>query len=75
MNKLILHQPLSGPFYEEGCLIYASANVTSYVAHDYIWLYPAIFIAPLFVVLTISIHYIASGSKKIYSQSVLIHDQ
>ena len=60
--------PISGPFCQSGCVAYPYANVASYVPHDYIWLYPAIFIAPLFLVLAVCIHNYAPSGKKIYSQ-------
>ncbi len=64
--------PISGPFCQSGCVAYPYANVASYVPHDYIWFYPAIFIAPLFLVLAVCIHNYAPSSKKIYSQIGLL---
>lgn len=34
---------------------------------DYIWLYPAFLLAPVFVVLMACIHYYASNEKKVFS--------
>ena len=60
--------PISGPFCQSGCIAYPYTNVVSHIPHDYIWLYPAIFIAPLFLILAVCIHYYAPSGKKIFGQ-------
>ena len=61
--------PMSGPFCQKGCVTYPYEAVAAFVPHDYIWMYPAIFMAPIFVVLMICIHTCAPEDKKLFSQS------
>jgi hypothetical protein len=63
--------PMSGPFCQSGCVTYPYEAVAAFVPHDYIWMYPAIFMAPIFVMLLICIHNDAPDDKKIFSQSGL----
>jgi hypothetical protein len=63
--------PMSGPFCQSGCVTYPYEAVAAFVPHDYIWMYPAIFMAPIFVMLLICIHNYAPDDKKIFSQSGL----
>ena len=63
--------PMSGPFCQSGCVTYPYEAVAAFVPHDYIWMYPAIFMAPIFVVLMICIHTYAPDDKKLFSQSGL----
>ena len=60
--------PISGPFCRSGCISYPYAGVASNVPNDYLWLYPALFIAPLFLVLSTCLHHHVSSGKRIYSQ-------
>ena len=60
--------PISGPYCRSGCVAYPYPGVAAYVPHDYLWIYPAIFIAPLFLVLASCIHQQVSNRKRIYSQ-------
>jgi len=60
--------PISGPFCRSGCVSYPYSGVASYVPHDYVWLYPALFIAPLFLILAFCIHHDVSRDKRIFSQ-------
>jgi len=60
--------PISGPFCQSGCVTYPYANVASFIPHDYIWMYSAILLTPLFVILMTCIHYYADDDKKIFSQ-------
>jgi len=59
--------PISGPFCRSGCISYPYFSVVSHVPNDYLWLYPALFIAPLFLILAICIQGHTSSSKRIYS--------
>ena len=60
--------PISGPFCQSGCVTYPYANEVSFVPHDYIWMYPGIFLIAMFVILMTCIHYYADDGKKIFSQ-------
>ncbi len=60
--------PLSGPGCTSGCFTYPYHDAASMVPHDYIWMYPATLIAPLFVVLVVCIHRYAPREKRMYGQ-------
>ncbi len=47
---------------------YPYTDVASFVPADYLWQYPALLLAPTFVVLMACIHTYASGDKKVFSQ-------
>jgi hypothetical protein len=64
--------PVSGPFCQAGCVPYPYHDVAHLVPHDYIWMYPATLLAPIFVVLMACIHHYAAESKKLNSQIALI---
>lgn len=60
--------PVSGPFCVSSCVTYPYAGVASLVPHDYIWMYPAFLVAPLFLILMVCIHHNAPDDKKLFSQ-------
>src|SRR5713226_5808023 len=60
--------PRSGPFCASSCITYPYTNVASFVPNDYLWMYPGILLAPIFVVLMASIHLYAQDDKKVFSQ-------
>jgi hypothetical protein len=60
--------PMSGPGCVSGCIAYPYTAVAFLVPHDYIWMYPAILLAPLFVVLMVCLHHIASRDRKLFTQ-------
>ena len=64
--------PMSGPFCRSGCVTYPYEAVAAFVPHDYVWMYPAIFMAPIFVVLMVCIHNYAPDDTKIFSQIGLV---
>ncbi len=59
--------PVSGPFCTSGCVAYPYHDVGALVPHDYIWMYPAILLLGLFVVLMACIHAAAPESRRLYS--------
>lgn len=60
--------PISGPFCRTDCVTYPYSNVLANIPRDYLWMYPALLLAPIFVVLMVCIHHYAADSKKLYSQ-------
>jgi hypothetical protein len=60
--------PVSGPFCQSNCIGYPYEDVAALVPHDYIWMYPAILMASMFLVLMSCIHNYAAASHKLYSQ-------
>ena len=63
--------PMSGPLCRSGCVSYPYEAVAAFVPHDYIWMYPAILMAPVFAMLMVCIHNYAPDDKKIFSQAGL----
>lgn len=66
-----LTPPLSGPFCEGGCFEYPYNGIASRFPRDYIWMYPAISVSILYLVLMVCIHYHASAERKIFSHIAL----
>lgn len=62
-----LTPPLSGPFCEGGCFEYPYTGIISRFPRDYFWMYPAIIVSLLYLVLMVCIHYYASAERKIFS--------
>lgn len=65
-------EPLSGPFCLDGCFVYPFTNITSRFPADYLWMYPAMGVMLLYVILMSLIHFSAHENKKIYSQTGLL---
>ena len=65
----ILTPARSGPFAPAtNSITYPYTNVAAFIPNDYLWLYPGILLAFIFVVLMVCIHYYAPNDKKIFSQ-------
>ncbi len=60
--------PLSGPFCPGSCFEYPYADIAARFPRDYIWMYFAIVLNLVFILLTSTIHRHASGSGKLFSQ-------
>jgi hypothetical protein len=63
-----LTPPLSGPLCEEPCFEYPYTDIASRFPRDYLWMYPAMFVALLYLILMVCIHNYAGNAKKIFSQ-------
>lgn len=64
----IMTPPLSGPWCTGNCYEYPYTDITSRFPRDYIWMYPAMLVSALFVMLVACIHHYASENKKIYTR-------
>ena len=65
----ILTPARSGPFAPAAnSITYPYTNVAAFIPNDYLWLYPGILLAMIFVLLIACIHFYASNDKKIFSQ-------
>lgn len=65
----ILTPARSGPFAPvTNSISYPYTNVAAFIPNDYLWIYPGILLALIFVVLMVCIHFYASNDKKIFSQ-------
>jgi cytochrome bd-type quinol oxidase subunit 2 len=62
----------SGPFcMVESCITYPYTDAAAFVPNDYLWMYPAFLMGPLFVILVVCLHHYASVDKKVFSQIAL----
>jgi hypothetical protein len=60
--------PRSGPFCGmSSCVTYPYIDVAAFFPRDYLWMYPALLLTPLFVVFMACIHQYTSGDKKLFS--------
>ncbi len=65
----ILTPPRAGPFAPPADVIaYPYTDVAAFIPGDYLWIYPGLLLAFVFVVLMACIHYRASEQRKIFSQ-------
>lgn len=64
----IMTPPLSGPWCQGNCYEYPFTDIASRFPRDYIWMYPAILVSALFVMLIVSVHQYAEESKKLYTR-------
>lgn len=63
----IITPPRSGPFCQSGCITYPYPDVASFVPRDYLWMYPGIVLAMVFVMLVACIHYCTREDQKVFS--------
>lgn len=68
--------PRSGPFCTlklvGSCIDYPYTDVVAFVPGDYLWIYPALLMAPLFAMLVVCIHHYVAAAKQIFSQIALV---
>lgn len=67
-----LTPPLSGPGCQVGCFTYPYSDIASRFPRDYYWMYPAILISFVYVVLVACIHSTAPSEKKVFSHLGLL---
>lgn len=60
--------PRSGPFCGSACVAYPYTAVAAFIPQDYLWLYPGILLAPIFVILVSCIHSTAPEGKRVFSR-------
>jgi len=59
--------PRSGPFCQDECLVYPYTDAVAFVPNDYLWMYPAILIAPALLLLVAAIHHQATDDRKLFA--------
>lgn len=52
----VLTLPKSGPFCVQNCVGYPYTDIAAYIPGDFVWMYPALLPAPLFVILLTGVH-------------------
>jgi hypothetical protein len=61
----------SGPFCTSSCVTFPYTDVAAFIPADYVWLYPTLLLAPVFVILMACVHNHAAKDRKIFSQIAL----
>jgi hypothetical protein len=67
----ILTPPKGGPFCAEDCIGYPYTAFAARIPRDFLWMYPALLVAPLFVILVAEIHERAAPQRKRFSRVAL----
>lgn len=60
--------PRSGPYCQNGCVGYPYTDVAAFVPRDYLWMYPALVLTLLAMVLVECIHYQMPPSRRLLSR-------
>ncbi|NCN45024.1 hypothetical protein GW927_00530 [Candidatus Pacearchaeota archaeon] len=68
----IVTPPLSGPFCQVDCFAYPYTEIISRFPRDYFWMYPAMALSIVTMILFICLHLEASKEKKVFSLTALI---
>jgi cytochrome c oxidase subunit IV len=68
-----LTPPLAGPFCKAAnCFTYPFADIASRFPRDYYWMYLAILVSLIFIILMVSVHHYTLKERKIYSHIGLL---
>jgi hypothetical protein len=67
----ILTPPKSGPFCTENCVGYPYTDIAAFIPRDFLWIYPALLPAPLFVMMLNSVHERATTDRMRFSRLAL----
>jgi hypothetical protein len=63
--------PRSGPFCADDCVSYPYTDIAPYIPADFLWMYPALLPAPLFVILLNGLHERATIDRRRFSRVAL----
>lgn len=64
----VMTPPLSGPFCTTGCFEYPYTDITGRFPRDYYWMYPAMLVFLMYLILMSCIHEYAATEKKLFSR-------
>jgi hypothetical protein len=67
----ILTRPKGGPFCTAGCVEYPYTDIAAYIPRDFLWMYPALLPAPLFVILLSGVHDRAALDRKPFGRAAV----
>ena len=67
----ILTPPKGGPFCTGGCVEYPYTDIAAYIPRDFLWMYPALLPAPLFVMLLCGMHQRAAVDRKPFGRAAV----
>ncbi len=65
---LLTAVPISGAFCPDGCIEYPYLDTISQFPKDYLWMFPAMLLVLLYLILMNSIHSYAGTQKRVFSQ-------
>jgi len=65
----ILTPPKGGPLCTAGCVEYPYTDIAAYIPRDFLWMYPALLPAPLFVILLSGVHERAALDRKRFGRA------
>jgi len=68
----ILTPPRSGPFCTGSCVLYPYSNTAPFFPRDFWWIFPALTIAPLYMILCVCIHSWVTPSKALFSRIAIL---
>jgi hypothetical protein len=61
--------PRSGPYCRSGCVTYPYTDAAAFVPRDYLWMYPALVTAAVFVVLAVCIHDWVLPGRRLFART------
>jgi hypothetical protein len=64
----VLTLPKAGPFCTDDCLAYPYTDFAAFVPRDFLWMYPALLVAPLFVMLLTTMHERTSPARRPFTR-------
>jgi len=68
----ILTPPRSGPFCTGSCVLYPYTDTASFFPRDFWWMFPALSITPLFLILCACTHSWVPGPKTLFSRIAML---
>ena len=68
----ILTPPRSGPFCASSCVAYPYSNTTAFFPRDYFWMFPAILMTPVFLLVCACAHSWVVAEKRIFTRIALL---
>jgi hypothetical protein len=67
----VLTLPKAGPFCTDDCLAYPYTDFAAYIPRDFLWMYPALLVAPLLVILLATMHERTPPTWRLFTRSAL----
>jgi hypothetical protein len=67
----VLTPPKAGPFCTDDCLAYPYTDFAAYIPRDFLWMYPALLVAPLLVILLATMHERTPPAWRPFTRSAL----
>lgn len=68
----IFTPPRSGPFCARGCVVYPYSDAAAFFPRDYLWIYPAILLTPLFLMVCMCAHSWVAVKRRVFSGIALM---